>query len=302
MTRVPQLGYFLLSIFFITHFTWAVSPADVPRPGVILPIPSPAEHAAFLLQPWRAEAPVVIIFSDPFCPYCIQALESREALASYNAFLFWYPIFGESSETRVAEILRCGAPVGSKVIDAVIEGVSPQCAAAKNAQQFTLNQKMYQAYAPPGVPAYYLGGVKVTLAELTAWRQTLTAIKSSVQLDWPRYRLNRLTAPTGDLAKVVLLLPPHYAKTTALIPVLKTARRYEWYLMVDGEGAHYKTLCQYLVGQCAAPMLTLYAGATQEMKLLFGLSAIDKPTLIVEGKMLSDAEKLRHFAFLKDVI
>ena len=265
-----------------------------------LPIPSVDEYSNFLLEPWKSNAPVLIIFTDPFCPYCIKALKRRDDLKAYNTYLFWYPIFGERSDKRVADIFQCSSPVSTQVISAVIAGKNPGCDGIQNENLTLLNRKMYEAYSPLGVPAYYMGGVKVSVAELKAWHKSVAAITSSVALDWSRYNINRLDASTGSLSKAILLLPSKYKKVKSLMPMLKTNTDYDWYLFHDGQRSAYKKTCQYLVGKCESQTLDQYVVTTQEIELLYDLKAISSPALILNGKILTDVEKIKYFGFLKD--
>jgi len=267
-----------------------------------LPVPSVDQHAKFLMEPWKPNAPVLLIFTDPFCPYCIKALKRREELKSYNVFLFWYPIFGERSDNRVSEIFQCASPVSDQVINSVIKGESPACTNAVDKNLMLTDRKFYEAYSPQGVPAYYMGGVKVSVAELKAWHKSLAVVAPSVKLDWSRYKINRVDINSSNLSKVMVILPHNYQNKDLLVSALKANAKFEWYWFEDDKGDEYKNSCHELVGKCGAQVLNQYVNTTQEIKLLYGLEDISKVILILNGKVLSDAETISYLDFLKDVI
>ena len=293
----------LLCIFFLKVNTVNAAGFNIPSPNAAsLIIPSPHEYSSFLIEPWKANAPVVVVFTDPFCPYCIQALKRKDELKPYNAFVFWYPIFGERSDRRVAEIFQCSSVASEQVINAVIEKKSPRCTGNKNEHLMALNNAMYEAYAPQGVPSYYFGGVSVSVAQLKEWRKSVRDVTPSVAIDWPRYELNRLDAQTVSLSNVIIMLPQKYENSESLIKMLQSNTRYNWHFFTEGGAAAYKKPCQYLVGKCESKALKEYLSATEEIKLLYGLNVIAKPLLIMNGKILNDSEKIKYFAMLKGFI
>lgn len=263
-----------------------------------LPIPSD-EYAAFLLEPWKPNAPILTVFTDPFCPYCIKALKRRDDFKNYNTYLLWYPIFGERSDKRVEEIFHCPSPSASHVIEAVIAGKAPGCDGPINAELIRLNRLMYEAYSPDGVPSYYTGGVKVSIAELKAWRRQEKSVTPNVVLDWSRYDANRLNVTSANMSKVVVVLPHDYSDTEKLIDSLKANRKFEWYLFQDQNTKNYEKFCKHLVGKCDSEMLNGYEARAQELALLFGLDNISKMSIVLNGKVLSDAEVDYYFSFIK---
>lgn len=292
-----------LCVFFLKVNTVNAAGFNIPSPNAAsLTIPSPQEYSSFLIEPWKANAPVVVIFTDPFCPYCIQALKRKDELKPYNAFVFWYPIFGERSDRRVAEIFQCNAVASEQVISAVIAKKSPGCTGEKNEHLMALNKAMYELYEPQGVPSYYFGGVSVSVAQLKEWRESVRDLAPSVAIDWPRYELNRLDTLTNSLSNVIVVLPQKYENLESLIQKLQSNAGYKWYFFTEGSAATYKKTCQHLVGKCELNAVKEYLSATQEIKLLYGLTAITKPVLIMNGKILSEREKEKYFDVLKDVI
>lgn len=255
-----------------------------------LPIPSPDVHSEFLLQPWKANALSVIVFKDPFCPYCVKALERVDDLKDFNVFMFWYPIFGERSEQRISQMFQCASPSGHQVVTSVIAKKSPDCDGDINLHLMELNRKMYEAYSPSGVPSYYLGGAKTSVPALMELKRSVPSIQPSVNLELSRYEQNKLDMLSQKTASLLLLLPSRYEKTSEIIALVKKHAEYDWYLFTDGSQESYVEMCAEMAGNCDRNMLLNYSSLGKEIMLLFGVDTLVSPVLIMNGKLLSYSE------------
>ncbi len=255
-----------------------------------LPVPSPDVHSAFLLEPWKPNAPSVIVFKDPFCPYCVKALEKKDELKDFNVFMFWYPIFGDRSDQRVSQIFQCASPTGHLVIASVIAKTSPDCHGDINLHLMELNRKMYEAYSPSGVPSYYLGGAQTSVLALKELKRSMPSVQPSVNLELSRYDKNRLNIQSQNAGNILLLLPANYEKTPEIISVAKNHTEYNWYVFADGSGGSYVRICMEMIGNCDSKMLLTYSSLSKEIMLLFGVDALVSPMLIMNGKLLSYSE------------
>ena len=104
------------SLLLLLSFTALSTPA-----GSSKIIPDPEKYQDFLLEPYKPGAPTVVAFKDPYCGYCIRALQNLEKLSEYNVYLFWAGILGERSVARVDDIFDCAAPVSQTVFDSVVK-------------------------------------------------------------------------------------------------------------------------------------------------------------------------------------
>lgn len=299
----------IIAALFFSIFIVPTSAADVPSEkgtlsrigAAVLPIPSPDEYADFLLEPWKPNAPILVAFKDPFCPYCIKAFHRKSELQPYNVFMFWYPIFGERSERRIEEIFRCASPTSQQVINAVIAHQSPSCGGSAKKHLMALNRRIYEAYAAPGVPAYYLGGVKVSMAQVRASHLSVSSLETSVHIDWQRYDLHRLNIGTSKLANVLLMLPELSSKTSELMALLRKHSTYDWYLFSDGYSEDYYKICEGLVGKCKPETIKQYLLMSEEIKLLFGWDSAQSLEVVINGKILTNVEKDKYLPFLKNI-
>jgi hypothetical protein len=296
--------YILLGVFVCALNAWAKTP---------LPLPSPNDHQFFLLNDWKPNAPTVIAFKDPFCPYCIKALERRNDLSRYNVFLFWYPIFGEKSHNRIGEFFKCAHPVGDQVIKAAISRQSPNCANPPNETLQRLNREMYEAYSPTGVPAFYLGGKQVDLTELNQAYFSPASKKLGVTLDWQRYQMNRLNsdtkAPHKNQNKVAIYIEDLESNPQAaqLITKLKEDTKYEWYLFPGNIQKLSSRKCRTFFNDCNRLQFDQLKKNVAEFKLLFDLKEVgnqQNPLVVYNGIVLSEktTPQLADILQLKDVI
>ena len=154
----PLTSRYAIAILVFLFSTYAYSkPSSIPDKDI---------HQKFLVSKWQDDAPVLIVFKDPFCPYCVKAFKSLDQLEQYNVFIFWSPILGDRSVARVERFFVCQDPVGNLVIDAVIGRVPPACDGEINLSLKEKNDALVDYYKPEIVPSYYLGGKRVGLAQL----------------------------------------------------------------------------------------------------------------------------------------
>lgn len=264
-----------------------------------LPMPTVESHKAFLVGEWKPNSPTVVVFKDPFCPYCLKALEKKDELDNVNLFLFWYPIFGEKSDNRVSEFFRCASPVNRNVIEAVLQHSSPDCKGNSNSELEILNREMYEAYDPPGVPAFYLGGQKVSFVEV---KSIQVKEKFGVNLEWERYSYNRVHNDTLTEKKAAVYLsesmPAKKVKKIAEALILNTD--YQWYLFPSNAAQLSKQVCSILKLDCASSKSYLLQ-SSQEIALLYGLDSQDYSQVIIDGRLISQQHlsgNLQTLAFL----
>ncbi|WDE13110.1 hypothetical protein [Thalassomonas haliotis] len=198
-------------------------------------IPSPQTHGAFLLEKWQPDAPSIIAFKDPYCPYCIKALKKLDRLKGYNVFMFWSPILGEASKAKVDEILNCQSPVSLAVFAAVVNRKKVDCdrpAGAKAGGDLKyLNEQIVAHYDPRSVPSYYFGGQKVSISALDKFKRQLSSAVKPVQLNWQRYQSLKLPQQHhSGLANVIVFAPKHLQQQTAFTDALKADYRYNWFV------------------------------------------------------------------------
>jgi len=274
---------------------WLVSGAAVAEP---LPVPGPEQYSPFLMEPWKPDAPSLLVFKDPFCPYCISAFEKRARLSSYNVYVFWYPIFGERSERRVEEFFRCSSPLSPQVIEAVMGGAQPGCAGEVNQPLRQLNDAMVSAYKPDAVPSYYLGGRRLGLAELNRMSQLVTRLPGTVALNWSRYTGHRLNNANHGMGQVAVVVPQQFDDWQTLLGKLRQHNEYQWHVFIqNGTAASYQGLCQHLQSGCDAAKLERLQQTATEVDLLFGLEPLDEPRYVLNGKLLAPSERQQLLAF-----
>lgn len=279
-----------MSIFF--RLLVVVAGAFLPTQAMAkspLPVPSVDFHKAFLVGDWKPNAPSVVVFKDPFCPYCIKALKNKDELDSVNLFMFWYPIFGEKSDKRVSEFFRCESPVSNKVIDAVLQRKSPDCAQKPNADLEAINKHMYEAYAPSGVPAFYLGGQKVSFAEIKSI-QLEGSRSSGVELEWDRYLANRILDGDSTKKKAAIYLGEALPdrKIKRIVEALKLNKEYDWYFFPSKRSQLSRYVCSLLQLACKNNKNQLLQ-SSQEIALLYGLDVQADSQIIINGRLVGHA-------------
>lgn len=253
----------------------------------VLPIPNQNEHGAFLLDPWKPEAPVLVAFIDPYCPYCIKALKSKERYQYYNTFIFWAGILGDRSIARVEEILACNNPVSESVINSVVQRIAPECDKSKSLEHRELAQHMVDAYDPMAVPSYYFGGRRVGLGELARMVNGVNQLESTVKLDWSRYAELRWRRNNHNLAKLIAVVPTEWSANEVQNNIPLDAK-FDWYVA----GANFEAICSQLNEGCELEAKEGYRKRSAEIQLLYDLKSSDKVQYVLNGVLLNDPTKL----------
>lgn len=250
-----------------------------------LPVPTLESHKEFLVGEWKSSAPTIIAFKDPFCPYCLKALEKKDELENVNLFLFWYPIFGEKSDQRVAEFFLCDSPVGANVIKAVLAHTSPNCTGKSHTELEAINKQFYEAYSPPGVPAFYLGGRKVSFAEVKSIQPEGS---SGISLEWDRYVLNQLMNGSASGKKAALYISEKLPekKVRKIVEALKTDNEYQWYVFPSTSSQLSRKVCFLAQFDCALNKEKLLS-SSQELALLYGIDSGENSQIIINGRLVN---------------
>ena len=251
-----------------------------------LPVPTIESHKDFLVGEWKPNAPSVVMFTDPFCPYCLKALEKKHELEGVNLFMFWYPIFGEKSNNRVSEFFRCESPVGSRVLDAVLERKSPACTEKPDTGREAINQQMYESYAPPGVPAFYLGGRKLSFAEVKSIQPDENQ-GVGVNLAWERYANNQLINNSTSNKRAAIYVAEKLSafKLKKITEMLQAHKEYQWYIFPTKDKHLSRAICSQLHQACDDKKYQLIQ-ASQEIELLYGLDSQSTSRVIINGRLV----------------
>lgn len=272
---------------------WPVVAAE----KTLLPQPDPVVHRQFLLRPYQPAAPSVVVFKDPFCGYCIKAMANSAQLAAYNVYLFWYPIFGTSSEERVQHFFRCQNPTGPLVQKAMLARQAPACDGELQQQLMQINQQMVDAYLPDAVPAYYLSAQRTYAAELVALVQQKPPV-AQVKIQWQRYQSNLVTPATaGDEVAVFLPATTSEQSIAALLAHLATVQDIKVYLFA-GNAGQQQQICQWR-SKCQQLASQQYNAA--EARLLFGVSE-KQYSVVLNGSQLATSALPEHLQFLPSQI
>ena len=267
-----------------------------------LPVPTVESHKEFLVGDWKPNSPSVIMFTDPFCPYCLKALEKKHELDNVNLFMFWYPIFGEKSDSRVAEFFRCESPVGSNVIDAVLQRKSPDCSRKPDTELETTNKQMYEAYNPPGVPALYLGGQKVSFAEVKSI-ELAENHNLGIKLDWERYANNQLLTDTSATRRAAIYVAKNLSggNLKKLTKILQTHKEYTWYIFPTNQSQLNRAVCSQFQQQCDGKKDQLLQ-SSQEIELLYGLDRQTNSRVIIDGRLVGIEHLPNNLQEISDLI
>ncbi len=243
-------------------------------------IPTADKYSDFLVEPYKPNAPSVVVFKDPNCGYCIRALKRLDKYKHYNMYMFWSPILGDSSKKKVAQILQCEAPVSGEVFIGVINRAKNYCKTKSvNAKHIEkLNMGIVNNYKPQSVPSYYFGGQKVHLSSLNRFKAMTNFTNQAINLDWSRYKKIKLNQLGHQgLANVIVFIPQGGNKG-ALQEQLQGDYRYNWYI-VDG-GCKSNDCVDYKL--------------SEELRLLFNIKPVDKLVLVING-MVIESDRLRKF-------
>lgn len=282
MQSRSSLGYCLTFLLL-----W-VSGISVAEP---LPIPDPKNYSAFLAEPWKPDAPSLIVFKDPFCPYCIDGFRKISRLSHYNVYVFWRPIFGERSERRIDEFFRCTKPVNVEVVESVIERKTPDCIGEPNQTLVKLNAQMGEAYKPNAVPAYFFGGKRIALSQLGGLTASVTKLEATVALQWERYEHHRFNNPNHNLGRVAVVLPKNFTMWPELLEKISQQNNYQWYVFLDESHTEkFQNVCSHLNVNCDQESFRNHLLTASEIKLLFGLDDLAEERYILNGKILTNEE------------
>lgn len=250
-------------------------------------IPTPEVYSDFLIEPWKPNAPSVIVFKDPNCGYCIRALKALDKYKDYNVFMFWSPILGDYSDKRVAAIMECDDPISQEVFDDVITRTPIECKSSdalnpRHSRLQQLNKEIVQNYNPQSVPSYYFGGQKVYLSSLKKFKQQLTNGITPVKLDWARYEALRLKQSGNQgLANAILFVSDELSTSKSLIASLENDFRYNWHLAKSTCESKYCTKNEE-------------SNRSAELRLLMDVPEDAQIALVIDG-MVIQTERLNQY-------
>ncbi len=258
-------------------FPFLASAADTSN---MLEIPTAIKYRDFLLGSWKAENPTLTIFVDPFCPYCLKSLDRKYQFANYNTFLFWAPILGDRSISRVNEIFACKNVVGDRVIESVIKRLSPQCEQPTDKEAVAANMDMLNQYNPNTVPAYYLGGRRVSLAQLDLAVESGSVLgRQQFKINWQRYEEMSVSDVNASAKPMGLLVPSAVKLSLALVKQLENDKLYQWYVFIeDKDSPLFDRFCS--VSQCDKQ---LYVNRYSEFMLLTAIPIKSSPVVVKDG-------------------
>lgn len=175
----------------------------------LMKIPDPSSDRGFLYDDWRPNRANVVVFFDPLCPYCKKAIPKLDQVTNYNVFVYWAPVFGQRSEDIIKSFFRCEQPAGRAVLRSLLNTAGagaiqspPQCDGNFDESMRAINDAMVSNYPINGVPAYFLQGVPVSLAQIQTVLVEPARHINGVAIDWQRYKESRIdkTSPSSSLA------------------------------------------------------------------------------------------------------
>ena len=263
------ITFLLLLIFSLCNVQRAISVSF---------IPTESEYFPFLLNGWDAKRKNVLVFKDPYCPYCIRAIPKLDKITNFNVFVFWAPILGERSVKRVDEIFKCNSPVSKKVLSSMLVRKSPDCHAPINKKLKKLNQFVVDNYDINAVPSVFMQGKQVSLAQLikdSTKRPTINGVK----VNWKRFKL--MQQNNNETAKTLVLLIPdsHQEKASVAIDFYKPEFVFLASDMIEKSPEFLKCKLDNIL--CLKYQSEQYKAKYQEFTLLFGSSLnADKLVLI----------------------
>lgn len=251
-------------------------------------IPNEAEYSAFLLNGWRAERPNVLVFKDPFCPYCIKAIPKLKQLTGYNVYVFWAPILANRSQNRVDEIFNCERFASQIVLSAVQQRQSPECIKPQPAlKQFQrqLNDKIVSNYKINAVPGFYIQGKNVSLNTLLSMQNKRPMI-NGVNIRWEKFKLMK-QANFYDAKNLVMFIPS--AKAQAISQLINQYQ--PEYLFLDNQLIEQNEdllPCSAEDEDCLTVKKAEYKNKSAEFKLLMGHSILSDQAAIfnMSGKQI----------------
>jgi glutaredoxin len=232
-------------------------------------VPTESEYFPFLINGWDVKRKSVLIFKDPYCPYCIRAIPKIEKITNYNVFIFWAPILGERSIKRVDDIFQCNTPVSKKIFASMLVRKSPNCQNPVNEKLKELNQFVVDNYDINAVPSVFMQGKQVSLAQLIKESTKRPAI-NGVQVNWKRFKL--MQQNSNEEAKTLALLIPdtHQEKPSVVIDFYKPEFVFLASEMIEKSPEFLK--CKTDNQLCLSYQSDKYQAKYQEFTLLFGSS------------------------------
>lgn len=249
-------------------------------------IPSFDEYHAFIYGDYDPNKMSVLVFKDPFCPYCIRAIDRLHKLSAYNVYIFWAPILGENSQARVRSFFACTQLANQFLLDAVKHKKAPNCGGPINESLMQKNSDVVSNYQINSVPSYFLQGHATHLQALLDLKPNNPSIKG-VRLDWSRYALMQKNA-RASASNLVLLIPED--KNHLIDTLLSTYKPQYVFVSPKFVAQHANWLdCKTVTSDCMTERLTQYEKRYLEFELLSGYS-FDNSQLIVidfDGKFLN---------------
>lgn len=244
-------------------------------------IPSVKEYNSFLLYDWQPDRLNVLIFKDPFCPYCIRAIPKLKNLKNdYNVFIFWLPVFGQKSDTRIDDIFRCTRPVSPSVLKTVQNRQQPDCQGDINLENKKLNKIVVDNYDISGVPSYYLQGKNVSLTTLLARRQYSPPI-NGVVVDWQRFSLMKINNSSINKSLALIIPKSHGDEVKQLV----TKNQPEYLFLENDLIQEFTQLlhCEKGKPHCLKQQSQQYKKRLAEFKLLFTDSLPKDQVLLIDN-------------------
>lgn len=242
-------------------------------------IPGPDEYGDFLVGDWKPDRPTVVVFKDPFCPYCIKAIGKLDSLSDYNVFLFWSPILGKASERRVDEIFHCTRPVSRKVLTAVASRAPPDCHGDRRDELIRLNRQVVDSYHVYAVPAYFFQGRPVSVSML-AKAPPQHPVINGVVVDWDRFGIMRRNGQRQPKTLALIIRDTDEHRARQLI----AANEPEYLFLGQGLAAGHPELlpCTSQGRSCDADYLHRYRSRYAEFSLLLGLPADSGGAMVLQ--------------------
>ncbi len=224
------------------------------------------QYKSFLYGEYQSDRPNVLIFKDPFCPYCIRAIDKLDTLSAYNVFIFWAPILGDRSVARVNDIFHCTAYASQTVLDAIKQRVSPQCNGPIDEKALALSLQWADNYHISAVPSYFIEGKPTSYVTLLRQADEKPSI-NGIKVDWKRFAIMQ-HQPSTQSRYLSLRVPAE--RITELDTLLSQYQPQYVFLPPDYVAKHPTLLnCDNAEADCVKANQKLYARRAGEFDLLF---------------------------------
>lgn len=240
-------------------------------------IPNEKIHKIHLYNQYEPKKQNLIVFKDPFCPYCIKGIERLKLLSEYNVFVFWAPILGTNSERRVNSFFHCEHVASSLVLGSVKARLPANCKGELNEKNLQENLRIVDNYHVNSVPSYYLQGREFSFNQLLELNPHNPSI-NGVVLDWSRYEMMQ-SKPRSQSKYLALAVPIEQdIKWSTLVDQYNP--QYLFFVGVDKKSNSLTLACQQLI-TCNEQNKLTYLKKTLEFNLLLGSSfSSTGPTLV----------------------